>query len=61
MRPLQRPARQIVETIEYNLEQLENLSIEELDLLKETTDALILHMEHLKEKQLKDTEEARVC
>ena len=54
MRPLQRPARQIVETIEYNLEQLENLSIEELDLLKETTDALIIHMEHLKEKQLAD-------
>lgn len=54
MRPLQRPARQIVETIEYNLEQLENLSIEELDLLKETTDALILHMEHLKEKHLSD-------
>ena len=50
MRPLQRPVRQIVETIEYNLEQLENLSIEELDLLKETTDALILHMETLKEQ-----------
>lgn len=54
MRPLQHPARQIIETIEYNLEQLENLSIEELDLLKETTDALILHMEHLKEVQLSD-------
>lgn len=33
MRPLQRPARQIVETIEYNLEQLDDLSIEELDRL----------------------------
>ena len=54
MRPLQRPARQIVETIEYSLEQLENLSIEELDLLKETTDALIVHMEHIKEKQLSE-------
>ena len=51
MRPLQRPVRQIVETIEYNLEQLENLSIEELDLLKETTDALILHVEHQKEEK----------
>ncbi len=51
MRPLQRPARQIVETIEYNLEQLDDLSIEELDLLKETTDALILHVERQKEKQ----------
>lgn len=49
MRPLHRPARQIIDTIEYNLEQLDNLSLEELDLLKETTDALILHMEHLKE------------
>ena len=48
LRPLQRPARQIVDTIEYNLEQLEDLSIEELDLLKETTDALIDHMERLK-------------
>ena len=51
MRPLQRPVRQIVETIEYNLEQLEDLSIEELDLLKETTDALILHVERQKEEQ----------
>ncbi len=51
MRPLQRPARQIVESIEYNLEQLYDLSIEELDLLKETTDALILHVERQKEKQ----------
>jgi voltage-gated potassium channel len=51
MRPLQRPAMQIVETIEYNLEQLDDLSIEELDLLKETTDALTLHVERQKEKQ----------
>ena len=50
MRPLQRPAKRIIDTIEYNLEQLEDLSIEELDLLKETTDALIVHMEHLKER-----------
>lgn len=51
MRPLQRPARQIVETIEYNLEQLDDLSVEELDLLKDTTDALIVHMEHHKQRQ----------
>ena len=31
MRPLQRPAKQIIDTIEYNLEQLEDLSIEELN------------------------------
>ncbi len=48
MRPLARPAHQIVETIEYNLEHLSDLSVEELDLLKETTDALILHVEKLK-------------
>ncbi|WP_298039528.1 hypothetical protein [uncultured Desulfuromonas sp.] len=57
MRPLQRPDRQIVETIEYNLEQLDDLSIEELDLLKETTDTLILHVEHLKSKRLSDRDE----
>jgi voltage-gated potassium channel len=49
MRPLQRPARKIIDTIEYNLEQLDDLSIDELDLLKETTDTLIAHMERLKE------------
>lgn len=49
MRPLQRPARKLIDTIEYNLEQLDDLSIEELDLLKETTDTLISHMERLKE------------
>jgi voltage-gated potassium channel len=52
MRPLQRPARKIIDTIEYNLEQLDDLSIDELDLLKETTDALIIHMEQLKKAQL---------
>ena len=51
MRPLHRPAKQIIDTVEYNLEQLEDLSIDELDLLKKTTDGLILHMEHLKKKQ----------
>ncbi len=53
MRPLQRPAKRIIDTIEYNLEQLEDLSLEELDLLKGTIDTLILHMEHLKEKHQK--------
>jgi len=51
MRPMKRPAKQIVETIEYNLAQLEDLSIEELELLKATTDALIKHMEHLRKKK----------
>jgi len=48
MRPLQRPHRQIIDTIEYNLEQLDELSVDDLDLLKETVDALIIHMERLK-------------
>ena len=45
MRPMQRPHKQIIDTIEYNLENMEDLDIRELDLLKETIDALILHME----------------
>jgi voltage-gated potassium channel len=51
VRPLKRPVRQIVDTIEYNLEQLEDLSVEELDLLKDTVDNLIENMERLKEVQ----------
>lgn len=51
MRPLQRPVRKIVDTIEYNLEQLDDLSVDELNLLRETVDALILHMERIKEEQ----------
>jgi voltage-gated potassium channel len=50
MRPLQSPARQIVDTIEYNLEHLEDLSVNELELLKKTTDALIVHTERLKKR-----------
>lgn len=51
LRPLQRPAKQIVDTIEYNLEQLDDLSIEELKLLKQTVDSLIVHMERVKKTQ----------
>ncbi len=51
MRPLQRPSKQIIDIIEYNLEQLDDLTIEELELLKDTTDSLIKHMEHLKTKK----------
>jgi voltage-gated potassium channel len=54
MRPMQRPHRKIIDTIEYNLEQLEELTIDELDLLKETTDTLILHVERLKKKQSRE-------
>ncbi len=52
MRPLRRPASQIVDTIEYNLEQLDNLSIEELDLLKETVDTLIENVERIKRERI---------
>jgi voltage-gated potassium channel len=62
MRPLQRPSKQIIDTIEYNLEQLDDLSIEELELLKETTDSLIEHVEQLKArhaKKVKSTDDPR--
>lgn len=48
MRPMQRPLKQIIDTIEYNLEQLDDLTIDELELLKETTDSLIDHVERIK-------------
>ncbi len=51
MRPIQRPGKQIIDTIEYNLEQLDELTVDELDLLKETIDTLIEHVEQIKERQ----------
>lgn len=54
MRPLKRPHKQIIDTIEYNLEQLDNLTVDELDLLKKTVDTLIVDVEHLKKKQSKE-------
>jgi voltage-gated potassium channel len=65
LRTMQRPAKKIVETIEYNLEQLEELSVEELELLKKTTDTLIMHMEQVQkkkeriEKQRKEKEQSK--
>lgn len=53
MRPMQRPHKRIIDTIEYNLEQLNDLNIDELDLLKDTVDTLIIHVEHIKKKQQK--------
>ncbi|MGB5254921.1 MAG: potassium channel family protein [Sedimenticolaceae bacterium] len=50
MRPMQRPHKKIIDTIEYNLEQLNDLTVEELDLLKDTVDTLIVHVEGLKKK-----------
>jgi voltage-gated potassium channel len=51
MRPMALPHRRIIDTIEYNLEQLGDLSLDELDLLKETVDTLIIHVERIKKKQ----------
>lgn len=56
MRPMQRPHKKIIETIEYNLEQLEDLTVEELDLLKNTVDTLIVNVERIKEKQASKSE-----
>ena len=56
MRPMQRPHKKIIETIEYNLEQMNDLTVDELDLLKDTVDALIEHMEELKSRQEKAQE-----
>lgn len=41
MRRREGTVKQIVSTVEYNLERLDDLSLEELELLKETTDSLI--------------------
>jgi voltage-gated potassium channel len=51
MRPMQRPHKKIIDTIEYNLEQLNDLTPDELNLLKETVDTLIVHVERLKQRQ----------
>jgi voltage-gated potassium channel len=51
MRPVQRPTDQLVESIEYSLEELDQLSVEELDLLKENVDALIEYMEEIKSRR----------
>jgi voltage-gated potassium channel len=50
MRPMQGPHKRIIDTIEYNLEQLDKLDADELDLLRETVDTLINHVENLKQK-----------
>jgi len=49
-RPMKRPIKQMVDTIEYNLEQIEDLSPEELEVLRHITDSLIEHIERIREK-----------
>ncbi len=53
MRPVQRPVRNLIDTIEDNLEHIEDLSMEELELLRETADGLIEHMEKIKARSNK--------
>ena len=50
MLPRRRPSREIVGIVQYNLEKLEDLSLEELEILKETTVGLIdARIERVKE------------
>lgn len=51
VRPMQGPHKKIIDVIEYNLEQLDELSVEELDLVKKTVDSLLVHMEQVKIRQ----------
>ncbi len=51
MLPRRRPARELIGAIQYNLEELENLSIDELEALKETMVRLVTaQISRLKEK-----------
>ena len=51
MLPRRRPTRELISAIQYNFEELENLSHEELEALKEITARLVeAHISRLKEK-----------
>ena len=41
MLPRRRPSREIIGALQYNLEQLENLSVDELVLLRDTTERIV--------------------
>ena len=41
MLPRRRPSREIIGALQYNLEQLENLSVDELELLRDTTERIV--------------------
>ena len=41
MLPRRRPSREIVGALQYNLEQLENLSVDELEVLRDTTARIV--------------------
>ncbi len=51
MFPRRRPSREIVSALQYNLEQLENLSVDELEVLRETTVRIVnTRIKELKQK-----------
>ena len=51
MLPKRRPSREIIAALQYNLEQLENLSIDELEVLRDTTVRIVdAQIRNLKEK-----------
>ena len=51
MFPRRRPSRELIGAIQYNLEEMENLSIDELEALKETVSRVInARISRLKEK-----------
>ncbi len=51
MLPKRRPSREIISAIQYNLEELENLSTDELEALRDTTVRIIdAQINHIKEK-----------
>lgn len=50
--PRKRPSKQIVATVQYNLERLDDLSITELETLKQSIDTvLISHIDNLKAQE----------
>ncbi len=51
MLPRRRPSRELIGALQYNLEQLENLSVEELEVLRDTTVQIVdTQIRDLKEK-----------
>lgn len=56
MLPRRRPSREIINTLQYNLEQLEKLSVIELELLRDTTNRIVnAQIEELKRKSREET------
>jgi voltage-gated potassium channel len=41
MLPKRRPSREIISALQHNLEELENLSVDELEMLRDTTARIV--------------------